>query len=77
MSMGLGAAAILAICTLPVLAQAPAGIPGVLAPGVVPELVQEGFTFTEGPVGTADGGFSCRRRTGAHSSPVSHRANAS
>ena len=53
----LGSAAILAICALPVLAQAPAGIPGVLAPGVVTELVQEGFTFTEGPVGTADGGL--------------------
>ena len=33
------------------------GIPGVLAPGAVPELVQEGFVFTEGPVGTADGGL--------------------
>jgi gluconolactonase len=33
------------------------GIPGVLAPGVEPELVQEGFVFTEGPVGTADGGL--------------------
>jgi len=55
--LGLGIAAILAICALPVLAQAPAGIPGVLASGVVPELVQEGFTFTEGPVGTADGGL--------------------
>jgi len=39
------------------LAQSPAGIAGVLAPGVVPELVQEGFVFTEGPVGTADGGL--------------------
>ena len=28
-----------------------------LAPGAVPELVQEGFVFTEGPVGTADGGL--------------------
>jgi hypothetical protein len=55
--MGLGAAAIITICALPALAQSPAGIPGVLAPGVVPELVQEGFTFTEGPVGTADGGL--------------------
>ena len=53
----LGAAAILAALALPVLAQTPAGIPGVLAPGAVPELVQEGFTFTEGPVGTADGGL--------------------
>src|ERR1700719_1461476 len=55
--MGLGAAAIITICALPLLAHPPAGIPGVLAPGVVPELVQEGFTFTEGPVGTADGGL--------------------
>src|SRR6516164_4364065 len=39
------------------LAQSPAGITGVLAPSVVPELVQEGFVFTEGPVGTADGGL--------------------
>jgi len=53
----LGAAAILAALALPALAQMPAGIPGVVAPGVVPELVQEGFTFTEGPVGTADGGL--------------------
>jgi gluconolactonase len=28
-----------------------------VAPGVVPELVQEGFVFTEGPVGTPDGGL--------------------
>ena len=27
------------------------------APGVAPELVQEGFVFTEGPVGMADGNF--------------------
>jgi gluconolactonase len=41
----------------PVLAQTPAGIPGVMAPGVEPELAQEGFVFTEGPVGTPDGGL--------------------
>jgi gluconolactonase len=29
----------------------------VVAPGAQPELVREGFTFTEGPVGTADGGL--------------------
>jgi len=52
-----GTAAIFALIALPVLAQAPAGIPGVLAPGATPELVQEGFTFTEGPVATADGGL--------------------
>lgn len=38
-------------------AQSPVGIAGVLAPGVAPELVQEGFVFTEGPVGTAEGGL--------------------
>ena len=47
----------LAFFAVPVLAQSPAGIPGVVAPGVQPELVQEGFVFTEGPVGTADGGL--------------------
>src|SRR2546422_11578597 len=51
----LGAAVIIAALARPAAAQT--GIPGVLAPGVVPELVQEGFTFTEGPVGTADGGL--------------------
>jgi len=40
---------------LPGLAQSAAGIPGVLASGVAVELVQEGFQFTEGPVGTPDG----------------------
>ncbi len=53
----LGIAVIIAAFALPVGAQTPAGIPGVLAPGVMPELVQEGFVFTEGPVGTADGGL--------------------
>jgi gluconolactonase len=48
---------VLAALALPVLAQSPAGIPGVVAPGVQPELIQEGFVFTEGPVGTADGGL--------------------
>jgi gluconolactonase len=33
------------------------GIPGVLAAGAETKLVQEGFTFLEGPVGTADGGL--------------------
>jgi gluconolactonase len=54
---GMAAAAILSICVSPLLAQTPAGIPGVLAAGAAVELVQEGFTFTEGPVGTADGGL--------------------
>ena len=52
-ALGVGAA----VLTAPALAQAPGGIPGILAPGVAVELVQEGFTFTEGPVGTADGGL--------------------
>jgi gluconolactonase len=39
----------------PALAQSPSGIPGVVAPGAEPQLVQEGFTFTEGPVATAEG----------------------
>jgi gluconolactonase len=38
-------------------AQQSTGIPGVISPGIEPELVQEGFTFTEGPVGTPDGGL--------------------
>jgi len=50
-------AAIAALVAAPVLAQSPAGVPGVLAGGEVPELVQEGFTFTEGPVGSAEGGL--------------------
>jgi gluconolactonase len=51
------APALLATATLSVLAQTPGGIPGVLASGTMPELVQESFVFTEGPVGTADGGL--------------------
>jgi gluconolactonase len=49
------AAAALALLASPALAQT--GIPGVLAPGVEVELVQEGFVFTEGPLGTPDGGL--------------------
>jgi gluconolactonase len=64
------AAAAIAALALPVLApaQSGGGIAGVLAPGVVPELVQEGFVFTEGPVGTADGGlyFSDIRASKTH-----------
>ena len=33
------------------------GIPGVTAPGAEAELVREGYLFTEGPLGTADGGL--------------------
>jgi len=42
---------------LPAMAQSPGGIPGVVAAGAEPQLVQEGFVFTEGPVGTPDGGL--------------------
>jgi gluconolactonase len=50
-------AALVGMTSLPALVQPANGIPGVLAPGTVPELVQEGFVFTEGPVGTTDGGL--------------------
>jgi len=53
----LGAAAAVALLAGAVHAQSLGGIAGVVAPGVVPELVQEGFVFTEGPVGTPDGGL--------------------
>jgi gluconolactonase len=33
------------------------GIPGVVASGVSAELVQQGYVFTEGPLGTPDGGL--------------------
>src|SRR5882757_5815323 len=46
-----------ALFSTPLLAQTSPGIPGVIAPGVEPDLVQEGFVFTEGPVGTPDGGL--------------------
>jgi gluconolactonase len=51
------AAVILLIWAPTLLAQTPAGIPGVLAAATAVELVQEGFSFTEGPVGSADGGL--------------------
>jgi len=49
------ALAAIALSASPVAARAQGGITGVLAPGIASELVQEGFVFTEGPVGTADG----------------------
>ena len=55
-NLALFSGAIVALAlALPAVAQAPGGIPGVVAPGVQAELIQEGFTFTEGPVGAADG----------------------
>ena len=50
------AAIAFALLALPAIAQT-GGIPGVIAPGDTPQLVQENFTFLEGPVGTADGGL--------------------
>jgi len=49
------AASLLVGLIAPALAQEPSAVPGVVAPGVEPQLVQEGFKFTEGPVGTAEG----------------------
>ena len=49
--------ALVGLLALPVSAQTPSGIAGVVAPGVEPVLVQEWFVFTEGPVGTPDGGL--------------------
>jgi gluconolactonase len=52
-----GLALFIAAFAIPAMAQTNAAIPGVLAAGAVPELVQEGYVFTEGPVATADGGL--------------------
>ena len=54
-SVALGFAGLVVLVALPAGAQSSAGIPGVVAPEATAELVQEGFTFTEGPVGAADG----------------------
>ena len=48
-------AVFIALFTSPTLAQTLPGIPGVLAPGVAPELVQGGLKALEGPVAAADG----------------------
>ena len=50
--VGTAAAALLAA---PALAQSADPIKGVIAPNAKVELVQEGYKFTEGPVGTAKG----------------------
>ena len=52
-----GAAAVIGLIILPAMAQSPGGIAGVVAAGAEPQLVQEGFVFTEGPVGTPEGGL--------------------
>ena len=49
--------ALFVISTAVLFGQADSGIKGVVAGNVRAELVQEGFVFTEGPVGTADGGL--------------------
>jgi gluconolactonase len=49
--------ALIAISGAVLFGQSAPGIRGVVAADARPELVQEGFTFTEGPVGTADGGL--------------------
>ena len=55
--LAFGTAAAVVLLAGAAYAQSPSGIAGVVAPGVAPELVQEGFVFTEGPVGTPDGGL--------------------
>src|SRR2546421_11697561 len=51
-----GAAAVVGLIILPAMAQSPGGIPGVVAAGAEPQLVQEGVVFTEGAVGKPGGG---------------------
>jgi gluconolactonase len=55
MNAAAGMVAAVSVFALP--AHAQTAIPGVVAAGQTPQLVQEGFTFVEGPVGTADGGL--------------------
>lgn len=52
-----GAAALALSVSLSGFGQAKDGLAGIVEAGAQPELVQEGFVFTEGPVGTADGGL--------------------
>src|SRR5258707_5266838 len=56
-SAAAGGVAWVGLCALPVSGQTPGGVAAVLAPDVEPIRVQEGFVFTEGPVGTPDGGL--------------------
>jgi gluconolactonase len=56
-SIVLGACVALALHAQPLLAQPSGAIPGVIAAGTQSELVKEGFVFTEGPLGTEDGGL--------------------
>jgi gluconolactonase len=52
---GLGAAGLCVM--LAGAGHAQSGLAGIVSPGAEPQLVQEGFVFTEGPVGTPDGGL--------------------
>jgi len=56
-SIVFGACVALGLHAAPLLAQPNGAIAGVIAAGTQPELVKEGFIFTEGPLGTADGGL--------------------
>lgn len=55
--MALGAAGAVMLLAGAAYAQSPSGIACVVAAEAAAELVQEGFVFTEGPVGTSDGGL--------------------
>jgi gluconolactonase len=57
MVAAVGSAALLLLIETATRAQSPSGIAGVVAAGTEPEVVAEGFTFTEGPVGTPEGGL--------------------
>ena len=57
MLLGIGALALLFVSVIAGQGATVPSIPGVVAAGTVIELVQEGFLFTEGPVGTADAGL--------------------
>lgn len=56
-SLAFGTCVALGLYAAPLLAQPSAAIPGVVAAGTQPELVKEGFVFTEGPLGAEDGGL--------------------
>lgn len=51
------AAIVAAALIVPLPGYSQTGIPGIVAAVVEPELVKEGFQFTEGPLGTPDGGI--------------------
>lgn len=57
MLLGIGGLALLFVSVIAGQGSTVPSIPGVVAAGTAIELVQEGFLFTEGPVGTADAGL--------------------